>query len=166
MNECRFFVYMHVCSTYVRRHVFLYICKYTLCCNTSMHGRLYVCVYVQCICTHVFINICVVRVRTPCMCMYVSANLRVQYARTCSGMVLYVCVFTSPGCVYMHLYLCIHVCMKQCKILYLRLELLSIWKTPLQLCRERRIAEMTQKNAFILPHINTENSTADECSSY
>jgi hypothetical protein len=44
------YVYMHVCSTYVRRHVFLYICEHTVGLNimqasmcVSMYVYMYVC---------------------------------------------------------------------------------------------------------------------------
>jgi hypothetical protein len=39
---------------------------------------------------------------------------------------------------------------------YLRLELLSIRKMPLQLCKGRRIAEMTEKSTIRLRYIKVE----------
>ena len=42
---------------------------------------------------------------------------------------------------------------RQCASVYLRLEPLSIRKTPLQLCRGRRIAAKTEKIIIMLDYI-------------
>jgi hypothetical protein len=77
-----------------------------------MHGRLYICVYVLYICMHAFINICVLRMLTPCMYVYVytyfsgryvSANLGLQYTSIC------MCSHRKHVYAFILVYSCVHI---------------------------------------------------------
>ena len=62
--------------------------------------------------------------------------------------------------------MCVHASMHISASVYLRLELLSIRKTPLQLCKGRRIAAKTEKNILKLEYITTGCSKAGQSSLY
>jgi hypothetical protein len=95
--------------------------------NASMHEHLYICVYVmyEYICTHAFINACIVRMLIPCI--YIVACMCLQMYAYFYAVWTRMYVFSTQAYIYICIYTSVFVCAyKQCKILYLRLELLSI----------------------------------------